>query len=134
MCLIEGVKNWVLSNDLVKVKYNHCKRFRKLTFQALALLTFTLMKGLCSKCQVSKSFTVVVTQPLPSRLIKPNFSFTLPLRHSTTVSLETRNNNYSFIEVSTDIATNTSGDMWTGYGSASGPCTVGTQHLPFIGR
>ena len=44
-------KNLVLSNELMKVEF-HCERFRKLTFQALALhqsedegLTFMLTKG-----------------------------------------------------------------------------------------
>ena len=36
------------------------------------------------------SFTVVI-QPLSTRFIKPNFSFDLPHRRTTTVSLETRN-------------------------------------------
>ena len=40
--------------------------------------------------RLSKFFTVVI-QPLSTRLIKPNFCFHLPLRPSTTVSLETRN-------------------------------------------
>ena len=56
----------------------HRERLRKLTFRALALR------------QLSKSFTVVI-QHLSTRLIKPNFSFDLPHRRSTTVSLETRN-------------------------------------------
>ena len=46
------------------------------------------MKGLHLKRQLSKSLTVVI-QPLPTRLIKPNFHVSLSHQHSTTVSLET---------------------------------------------
>ena len=47
-------------------------------------------KGLRSKRQLSKSFTVVI-QPLSTRLIKANFCFDFSHRRSTTVSSETRN-------------------------------------------
>ena len=53
-------------------------------------LALHLRRGLCSKRQPSKSFTVAI-QPLSTSFIKPNFHVSLSPQRSTTVSLETRN-------------------------------------------
>ena len=46
---------------------------------------------------------MVVTQPLSTRLIKPNFCFHLPHRRSTTVSLETRKPSTTVIAATTEL-------------------------------
>ena len=90
-------KNWVLSNELIKVELPPLK-IKKAAVSSVSPsserktkgLTFALTKGERSERRLSKSFTAVI-QPLSTRLIKPNFCFHLSHRRSTTVSLETRN-------------------------------------------
>ena len=55
-----------------------------------------LKNGYRLKCQISKSFTLVI-RPLSTLLIKPNFYVLLSHRRSNTVSLETRRTVLKFI-------------------------------------
>ena len=80
-------KNLVLSNELIKVELPPWKIWKAWTFW---------------KRQLSKSFTVVI-RPLSTRLIKPNFCFTLPptqhhsfFRNWKLVNTETLQGGFSF--------------------------------------
>ena len=78
----------VLSNDLIKVKLP-LRKIWKADVSSISTSSEPKKRGEHLKCQLSKSFTVVI-QPLSTPLIKPNFHVSIPHWCSTRVSLETR--------------------------------------------